>query len=75
MLRIVVDGLVKGDEIRLVTAQGVDVLLEAPGSGDFKISYPMEAPGFARVEVWRAFLPGVLHLPALLSNPIYFDPE
>jgi hypothetical protein len=32
----------------------------------------MSAPGFARVEVARAFLPGLPMLPALLSNPIYF---
>jgi hypothetical protein len=33
----------------------------------------MPRPGFARVEVLRSFLPGVPMLPALISNPIYFD--
>jgi hypothetical protein len=37
------------------------------------MSYKMPAIGFARLEVWRAFLPGIPKLPALLSNPIYFE--
>jgi hypothetical protein len=35
--------------------------------------YTMPAAGFARIEVLRAFLPGLPLLPALVSNPIYFD--
>jgi hypothetical protein len=35
----------------------------------------MQAAGFARVEILRKFLPGLPLLPALISNPIYFDPE
>jgi hypothetical protein len=33
----------------------------------------METPGFARMEIQRGFLPGLPLLPALISNPIYFD--
>jgi len=33
----------------------------------------METPGFARVEILREFVPGLPMLPALISNPIYFD--
>ncbi len=33
----------------------------------------MTAPGFARVEIWRAFAPDLPPLPALVSNLIYFD--
>jgi hypothetical protein len=33
----------------------------------------MDAAGFARVEVLREFIPGIPPLPALISNPIYFD--
>ena len=34
---------------------------------------PVAAPGFVRVEILRAFIPGIPRLPALISNPIYFD--
>ncbi len=71
-LRISVDGLEKGDVVRVVTAQGSRDLLEAPAAGQFETGYRVEFPGFARIEVLRAFLPGIPRLPALLSNPIYF---
>jgi hypothetical protein len=72
-LRLAVDGLGKGDVVRLVTASEVVELLEAPGSGKFETEFVMDAPGFVRVEVLRGFLPGIPRLPALLSNPIYFE--
>lgn len=65
--------LVAGDVVRVVTGDRADVVCQAPADGDLELSYPMAAPGFARVEVLRAFLPGLPMLPALLSNPIYFD--
>jgi hypothetical protein len=68
-----VDGLQRGDVVRVVTGSGSNILLEAPAPGLFETSYTMDAPGFARVEVLRAFLPGIPRLPALISNPIYFD--
>jgi hypothetical protein len=72
-LRIQVDGLLKGDSVRLVRQNGAETLLEAPAPGKFETTCTIASPGFARIEVWRAFLPGVPMLPALLSNPIYFD--
>jgi len=33
----------------------------------------MDAPGFVRAEVLRAFVPGTPPVPAAVSNPIYFD--
>ncbi len=69
---ILVDGLIQGDAVRLVTPRGAETLLEAPAAGKFETEYLVPAPGFARVEVWRSFLPGIPKLPALLSNPIYF---
>jgi hypothetical protein len=72
-LRIAVGGLDQGDVVRLVTAQGSVDLIEAPAAGKFETTYHMQAPGFARIEVLRAFLPGIPRLPALLSNPIYFS--
>ena len=41
--------------------------------GDLALTFPMPAPGFARMEILRGFLPGLPLLPAALSNPIYFD--
>lgn len=72
-LRIQADGLLAGDVLRMVTGQRSDVLLQAPSDGSADLVHPMDAPGFARVEILRAFLPGLPMLPALLSNPIYFD--
>jgi hypothetical protein len=36
-------------------------------------NYSIPAPGFARIEILRSFLPGLPLLPALISNPIYFE--
>ncbi len=72
-LQITVDDLKSGDVARLITRDNSEVLFQAPEAGNFKGSYQMAAPGFARVEVLRAFLPGVPMIPAVLSNPIYFD--
>ena len=65
--------LAGGDVLRVVTATGADVLLQAPAPGFAELDYPMQAPGFARVEILRSFLPGIPMLPALLSNPVYFE--
>jgi hypothetical protein len=74
-LQIAADGLLKGDVIRVVTGRGSQPILEAPSAGRFHASYRMDAPGFARIEILRHFLPGIPMLPALISNPIYFDAE
>lgn len=65
--------LEKGDVLRLVTADDILDLFQAPTAGRFQATYPIAAPCFLRVEIWRTFLPGIPPLPALLSNPIYFD--
>jgi hypothetical protein len=70
---ITLEGLVQGDLVRLVTHSGVEDLFEVPSAGRYEEVYGMSSPGFARIEVWRAFLPGIPKLPALISNPIYFE--
>ena len=72
-LQVNVTGLRAGDVLQVVTAQGSTPLLKAETPGDFWGSYTMETPGFARVEILREFVPGLPMLPALISNPIYFD--
>lgn len=62
-----------GDILQVVTGQDRIPLLQAEMDGRFHINYEMNNPGFARVEIWRSFLPGLPMLPALISNPIYFD--
>ncbi|MBN1919668.1 MAG: PHP domain-containing protein [Anaerolineae bacterium] len=74
-LQIEVKGLRTGDVLQVITAQGSTPLLTAATDGDFEGTYTMTAPGFARVEILREFIPGVPMLPALISNPIYFDAE
>ena len=73
ILTINLDGLDKGDVVRLVNAKETSDLFTAPSAGSFKAEHPVKGPGFVRLEVWRTFLPGLPGLPALLSNPIYFD--
>ncbi len=72
-VQLKLEGLLPGDRVNLVTATGNEPLLTAPSSGSFSTGYILKAPGFARVEVQRIFIPGVPPLPALISNPIYFD--
>jgi hypothetical protein len=74
-MQVNVTGLHAGDVVQVITAQGSTSLLKAETPGDFRGSYTMEAPGFARVEILREFVPGLPMLPALISNPIYFDAE
>ncbi len=72
-LHIAANGLEAGDVLRVVTQAGAKVLLQAPTRGRVKLDYSMDKPGFARVEILRVFIPGIPMLPALLSNPIYFE--
>jgi len=72
-LQIVADGLKEKDTLRVVTGQSSQTLLEAPANGRVRAVYTMQQPGFAHIEILRAFLPGLPLLPALLSNPIYFE--
>ena len=71
-LHIHIDGLLSGDMVKVVTGEGTEPLFTATSDGSLEMCYAMDAAGFARVEVLRAFLPGLPMLPALISNPIYF---
>jgi hypothetical protein len=72
-LQVGVKKLLAGDVVQVVTGNQKQVLLKAEEGGSFQGSYRMEAPGFARVELLRVFVPGLPPLPALISNPIYFE--
>ncbi len=72
-LEFTLNGLEAGDVLRVVTGATTETLLQAPAPGSWKGRYRMQAPGFARVELLRAFLPGLPLLPALLSNPVWFE--
>ena len=72
-LEISAQRLLAGDVLRVVTAQTSDTILQAPAGGEFTAEYAVKQPGFARIEIMRSFLPGIPMLPALISNPIYFD--
>lgn len=66
-------GLIAGDVVQLVTRQGSTLLGKAEADGEMRGTCPLDAPGYARLEVLRSFLPGLPLLPALVANPIYFD--
>lgn len=72
-LRIQAAGLLAGDLLRVVTAARADVVFQAPTDGDVDLMYGVPSPGFTRVEILRSFIPGLPPLPALISNPVYFD--
>jgi hypothetical protein len=66
-------GLLAGDVVQAITQGGNTILVKAETDGDLRGSYTMSAAGFVRIEILRSFLPGLPLLPALVSNPIYFD--
>jgi hypothetical protein len=68
-----VSRLLAGDVVQLVTASGYSPLLKAEADGEMRGVYTMDAAGYAWIEILRGFLPGLPLLPALISNPIYFD--
>jgi hypothetical protein len=68
-----VSGLLAGDVVQVTTSQGSTPLFKAEMDGGMQGECSLDAPGFARIEVLRSFLPGLPLLPALISNPIYFD--
>jgi hypothetical protein len=72
-IQINASGLLAGDVIQVVTARGNTPILKVETEGKFHGVYRMEAVGFARIEILRSFVPGLPLLPALISNPIYFD--
>ncbi len=72
-MKVSITGLVPADVVQVTTAQGSKPLVKASAPGNWEGIYTIDTPGFARVEVLRAFLPGLPLLPALISNPIYFQ--
>ncbi len=72
-LTIKANHLQAGDVLRVVTTNTNDLIFQATTPGDASLLYEIKQPGFARVEIIRSFMPGVPMLPALISNPIYFD--
>jgi hypothetical protein len=73
VVHLQVAGLKTGDIVRVVTNSKSDILFNAPSEGKVELTYKVDEAGFARAEVLRSFLPGVPMLPALITNPIYFD--
>jgi hypothetical protein len=72
-VEIIVDGLQAGDILRIISNKDSRDILEAKTDGKVTLHQAVTEPGFSRVEILRAFLPGLPMLPALVSNPIYFD--
>lgn len=73
VLTVTANHLQTGDILRVVTINTDEVIFQAATPGDVSLTYKLQQPGLARVEILRSFLPGVPMLPALISNPIYFD--
>jgi len=74
-IQITVSGLLAGDVLQVVTGRGSTPIQKAETNGQFQGTYTMAGAGFARIEILRGFVPGLPLLPALISNPIYFDAE
>ena len=65
--------LEKGDVIRLITQEGTQDIFTAPEKGNFETSLPVTGPGYWRLEVWRTFFSFLPAMPALITNPIWFE--
>ncbi len=74
-IHIAASGLLAGDVVQVITGRGGTPIVKAGAAGRFEGTYRMEGAGFARVEILRGFAPGLPLLPALISNPIYFEAE
>jgi hypothetical protein len=74
-IQITASGLLVGDVLQVVTTRGDIPILTAETDGKFQGVFTMDSAGFARIEILRGFVPGLPLLPALISNPIYFDVE
>jgi hypothetical protein len=72
-IQITASGLLAGDVLQVVTADGSTPILKAEMDGKYQGVYTMDAAGFAHIELLRGFVPGLPQLPALISNPIYFE--
>jgi hypothetical protein len=72
-IQISASGLQTGDVVQVVTARENTPILKAETAGNLRTVYKLDAAGFAYVMILRNFIPGVPPLPALMSNPIYFD--
>jgi hypothetical protein len=72
-VEIKLEGLRAGDVVNIITKTNGKTILETKTDGKAEIHYPVVEPGFVRLEVLRAFLPGLPRLPALIGNPIYFE--
>jgi hypothetical protein len=72
-MQISVNSILAGDVIQVFTNNDIATLVNAENAGSMRGVYKMTAPGFARVQILRSFVPGLPMLPALVSNPIYFD--
>lgn len=72
-MNIHANGLVTGDLLRVVTGDSSEVIFKAETDAEVTVNYSMAGLGFARIEILRVFIPGLPPLPALITNPIYFD--
>ena len=67
------EGLLAGDELRLVGKTSSQTLFKAQKSGILEMETSVQEPGFLRLELWRSLYSGISALPLLISNPIWFD--
>ena len=66
-------GLEAGDQVKLIDQDGERTLFSAPSQGTWQAAQPVSKPGYIRLEIWRTFFPGLPMLPALVTNPIWFE--
>lgn len=62
-----------GDSVRLISREGSQEVLRASKKGNFELTLPVPAPGYWRIEVQRTFFNFLPPMPALITNPIWFD--
>lgn len=68
-----VQSLEADDQVRLIDQDNSHTVFTTPTKGNLVMEIPILKSGFIRLEIWRDFHPMTSIMPALVSNPIWFD--
>lgn len=72
-IMFVFEGLMGGDEIRLITDRDTERIVCPPDTVSYSAARRYPAAKFVRLEVSRVYAPGLPPMKAMLSNPVYFE--
>jgi hypothetical protein len=68
-----VQSLEADDQVLLIDQDSTRTVFTSSAKGNLEMEIPILKPGFIRLEIWRDFHPMTSIMPALITNPIWFD--